>query len=255
MKTNTTTRRAILAGAASVPIAAVALLPPNAMAAAALDLGVDAQAVTLTHQFLELAQRYDLVVDTEERTGDLFHRQRPEAPKELTITATDVLNVGIGNSRGGQFNELRIEQLRASKIMKVMLNAGGGTRRVVDKAAQKRADEIVAAFDRWQEEIERVKEASGYAAAERESSDLFDQLYSLAGTILALPIEALDGLVAKAVVQAWLQRGADMPEDEMPLEEVAGRAIARDLHRLRAGSPLIEAMGRIRYLAPPVSSR
>jgi hypothetical protein len=201
----------------------------------------DAEAIRLTHQFLELAQQYDLVVDAEEAAGERFSKiSLPKAPSALRLSHDDCLLLGgMFSSRGDLITDHQVDLLRWQF---------SGTKRVPDPTAQKRADKIVATYDRWQGRIQKIRERSGYAEAERESQAAFDRLYHLSETILALPVEGLDGLAAKAVVQAWLQRGADESEEKMPLEALAGRLIARDLYRLKAGSPLIEAMGRIRYL-------
>jgi hypothetical protein len=79
---------------------------------------------------------------------------------------------------------------------------------------QTRADEIIKAWDDWQEGIDRAHEVSGLEQVEAEEGRLSDIERSLCKQIIAMPAQTIEGIGLKARVYAWLLGGVNEVERE-----------------------------------------
>jgi len=113
---------------------------------------------------------------------------------------------------------------------------------VPDPKAQARADEIVAAYDRWQAALAKAEEDSGLAAAEAEHRRLETINSDLRERIALMPARTIEGLAVKARIYAWFLDGMDQIESEFerqvetngPTDETIMLAMVRDLLRLNS---------------------
>ena len=100
--------------------------------------------------------------------------------------------------------------------------------------AQARADELIALYDGWQAECERVRTASGVDAADEEMKAAFQAAKALAVQIAAVPTRSAEGLKVK--IRALSFYFSSPGDDEDP-EAILARSLAHDA---AATSPVSE---------------
>jgi hypothetical protein len=107
--------------------------------------------------------------------------------------------------------------------------------------AQARADEIIAAWDAWEAELERARMLSGQEAANELYNAIADEKDEVLAQIVAFPATTFAGAVAKARCArtecSWLdglekQIAAQIEDNGGPNSEAVCTSIARDLLRI-----------------------
>lgn len=134
------------------------------------------------------------------RRSEYWERE-PKIPEAVRQTGRDVMDFGGGYGRPHRtdkenptrvyFRPDHIDLLRTADWTSVYVSENGGVRRL-DPRKQARADEIVAAWDAWQAECDRVRNEVGLTAAEERSiaaSEAWDALQEevLAAKATTLP--------------------------------------------------------------------
>lgn len=85
---------------------------------------------------------------------------------------------------------------------------------VIDEKRQRRAEEIIAAADRYREQIRAVEVSVGYDQAVKISDERFDVVCDLEQKIYETPAGTIDGLKAKARIVCRLVDDDLVAEDE-----------------------------------------
>jgi len=251
-----TSRRALMAGS----LATVAMAPIGAMAASHEN---DVALIELSQRafaLFEARARFEREVEepADARRSELL--AAIEEPEELFARREDVGCGLYGLQRPHQFQKGRswygemIEHLRDkprqkqcwTKIERVMIDGEWGERctYVPDPVGQARADEIVAAYDRWQAQRKAADEESGYAAASREWNRMTDEIDALERQIVRTPARTLKGLISKAQwadrtgvplsIAGQLEKELDNDGQLLTIEAFA-LSIARDLLAMQGG--------------------
>lgn len=212
--TSTTNRRALLGGIAVAPFAAHR---PK--------IHPDRKLLDLERQRALAHVAYDIASD---QAKALDRIGVPEAPAAIFLRESDYA-LGLGGyatcrgdgrvwfypDAGDASMALRKRRMRdETQPVPPGVNLPRGartiTRRVPWAEAQVRADEIVAAFDRWQAETEEAKRVSGYTAASEEADRLGNEVTRLEREIELTPPKTLEGLAIKA---QHLRRGLNWALD------------------------------------------
>lgn len=100
---------------------------------------------------------------------------------------------------------------------------------VPDPVAQARADEIVAAWNRWQSDRARWRFSTGLAAAEDRVDDLDRQVVDLSERIRSAPVGGIAGLIVKAKVAAWCRGGHEIVDQATGRGDKVAFTIVSDL--------------------------
>ncbi|KLK90294.1 hypothetical protein AA309_26550 [Microvirga vignae] len=240
------TRRSILAGlGAAIPATAVAAAPVFAAQ------HPDAELLALGCQWDESAAAIDAVRKAFDIAEERFGEIEIEEPEELFQQPQD-MSLGFAGAHerhdGRRWYVCRIDELRTKPRLKQdwsrITKAPNGEHfcvYVADPKAQARADEIVAAYDRWQANIARAEDTSGLTAAKAEDERLQKINRDLCEQILSTPARTVEGLAVKARIYAWFTGGADEVEKDLtshletdgPGDQTAMLAIVRDLLKLK----------------------
>ncbi|MDV2986366.1 UNVERIFIED_CONTAM: hypothetical protein Q9R58_18770 [Methylobacteriaceae bacterium AG10] len=189
----------------------------------------DAELIEIGRQWPRLVAEYE---GLSKRSADMVGQHpEPKRPKELTVYSFDQMHgfplpAGIGGAFM-PYGAKEIDELRAVPRVAVYLaKKGDGFRRSdgtilsIHEAAQQRAEAIIAAWDRWQAELEAYRAEHGLPAFDT-ALDLATKAYDAA--ILqarALPAHTPAGLLTKAKIAAEICRTQN-DEDEDPLDETA----------------------------------
>jgi hypothetical protein len=144
-----------------------------------------------------------------EREGELdkvYEAAKPPPPEAIRFNPKDELLRGPkewehrGDDEHYTFKDIRF--LRNKKRTKIVLIEGKRCEfrdeRVVDDEAQKRAEIVIAAFDAWDAECDRIEEETGSKEAERVADALCAEVDTLANKIWETPAHTLGGLAIKA---------------------------------------------------------
>jgi hypothetical protein len=233
MSSSNLNRRAILAGASSVPIASF-----TCTAAALAEIAEDhpdAELLGLAREALALCARYDDANAKHDAIHSKYHLRRPERPIALRWHPSDPVGFEIEKLENGR-RRLWCDgsDIIAHRDKPVMLRewlgtgeqwnalpdaahaetAGGGCSKKVPEAlkhlllespierGQQRLDEIVAAFDRHETHLKAFRDEMGLDTAEAYADELFNQLRDIEDRIETTRATTLDGLRAKAKVIA-----------------------------------------------------
>ena len=98
--------------------------------------------------------------------------------------------------------------------------------------ARGRADEIIAAFDKWKKE----RAPRGFKKAEREANKAFKEFARIQDEVDATPAQTVEGLMAKVrCAKAWAAKGRKMKSLDGCAETMA-LSILEDLDRLAVRS-------------------
>ncbi|MGA0594948.1 hypothetical protein [Enterovirga sp. CN4-39] len=250
-------RRSLLARLATLPVTAAEVIP-----AAATPAEADGLLLAAIDRFRNAVAAHNVALAADDDAMERY--DAPEFPETLYVRNTDCgLVVPVGYSGRGDerryFKEVTIEYLRKVPCERVVTHArpatmeDGFTEKEVTSGidivvrhtrepwpeAQARADEIVAAWDAWQAEVERRCDASGRTAA-KAALDATQPAYVAArDALLETDARTIEGVIAKAAaIMECCYPGADGELDfASDVEEAfAGPALAltltRNLHKL-----------------------
>jgi hypothetical protein len=137
----------------------------------------------------------------------------PDAPEAIFMRRGDPKSLGAKERHDKRWWYYgAIDRLRTRPMARRARTDDGEIIDVPDLAAQKRADEIVAAFDRWQAACERDKIATGRAEVEASCRRAVTKFHELHAALVAARPATLAGVKAKA--QACLVRRECIEEGE-----------------------------------------
>ena len=196
-------RRAFLSGAAASALATAA---PVALAAADPDAGLT-----------ELFQRWRTAADTHGRVMDFFQsldevRELPDPPEALFRRPGDLRcfygftgSVQHESGRRWYGDDRSLAYLRERSFTDWVPGKSDNDEdvplvEVPAERANRRREEILAAWEQWQAEIARMDEQSGYAAALAAREAARDLAHDLRATVIETPATTLQGLRLKAEV-------------------------------------------------------
>ncbi|BCB17333.1 hypothetical protein [Bosea sp. ANAM02] len=168
-----------------------------AAAQAIMTSNPDAELIALTVEFeaLELGfeQIYEAMAEAEEA------HPGPEAPEAMFVRPQDPRSLPSCRRHDGlMWYRGAIDQFRSNPMVRRARTDDGETVMVPDPAAQKRADEIVAAFDHWQAACERDKVATGRAEIEARHSRAVARFHELMDILAGSKPATIAGAQAKA---------------------------------------------------------
>lgn len=99
--------------------------------------------------------------------------------------------------------------------------------------ARARADEIIAAFDKWKKE----REPRDFKKTEREANKAFKAFARIQDEVDATPAQTIEGLMAKVrCAQAWTAKGAKKMKSLDAGAETMALSILDDLDQLAVAS-------------------
>lgn len=201
-----------------------------AVAQAIIASSPDAELIALAVEFeaLELGfeQIYEAVAEAEDA------HPGPDAPEALFVRPQDPRSLPSCQRHDGlRWYRGSIDQLRSSPMMKRARTDDGEIVMVPDPVAQKRADEIVAAFDHWQAVCERDKLATGRAEVEARHNRAVARFHELIAILAESKPATIAGAQAKA--RATLTRKQLILDgEEIDNDRKLIVSIAEDLVRL-----------------------
>ena len=106
---------------------------------------------------------------------------------------------------------------------------------VTDEDRQRRAEEVIAACDRYNAEVAGLEKALGYDTARDAADEAYNLAFDLEEKILGLAAKTVDGFSAKArIVRSYYDRG--LTEEALEEEErhiAIALSIVRDLEAVR----------------------
>ncbi|MCJ2031264.1 hypothetical protein MKK50_18010 [Methylobacterium sp. J-043] len=228
MNTLPLSRRGILVGGAAFSAAA-----PLGAASSLAGPHPDAELFALTAKHEAIGREYLSAADA----AAAIDPERPEMPAALLWRENDhdlkLIWEATTRSdgqvwfwvRGRAETELRGQQMRVRNVPvgpgdKAHSGATHVTKKVAWPERQARTNEIVAAWDRWQEEIAEVERASGYTAAAERVAQAGGRMVALEEEIRGMAPRTLAGLAALA---RFVQRLHVEADDE----ELEGGVLAR----------------------------
>jgi hypothetical protein len=247
-------RRSLLASLATLPAI-------TSRTASTLASPADAALFAALARFHDANRAVDLACAAEDEAMSRY--EAPDFPDALWVRDKDPgLVVPVGYSGGGgqrrYFQDVTIEYLRKLPCERRIRHErpataeGGFTEAELAEGqvivryerqpwpeAQARADEIVTAFDAWQSEKQRRRDASGLTTA-LSAVDGARRAYRKArDELIRIPARTMEGVIAKAacVIESFY---ADEDGQEQLAEDVEGAfaglgislTLARDLYRL-----------------------
>jgi hypothetical protein len=217
-----TTRRAALTALASVPALA---LPSTAMAIAPGPSALDAELFQLIAAAREAEARFDASNDATEVARDRMGEV--PVPQALIVTEGDTRHWAEVRP-GDYFTRAQLSQIKHSWEQKQkrqlsrlwsdaiadslhMASLSDKDRALIEMmAAQEvRQDQLVPAFDEWNEMRRLAEERSGVTAAEKLNSQLYDEWYEARRRVANARARTLEGMLAKLAFIA-----ADFEVDE-----------------------------------------
>ena len=248
-------RRSLLASLATLP--AITAGPASALPSAA-----DGDLFAALTRFREANRAVDLACAAEDEAMNRY--EAPDFPDALWVRDTDpglVVPVGYSGGGGGQrryFQDVTIEYLRKLPCERRIRHERPATaedgfteaelaegqvivryERQPWPEARARADEIVSAWDEWQSEKQRRRDASGLTAASRAVEGARRAYRKARDELLRIPARTMEGVVAKAacVMECFY---ADEDGQEQLGEDVEGAfaglglslTLVRDLYTL-----------------------
>lgn len=190
----------------------------------------DAELISLAAEFETNEMEFEPLCNA---AGDAEEQHPgPEAPEPMFVRPGDPRSLkSCQRGDGRWWYRGAIDDLRTSPRMRTARTEDGETIVVPDPKAQARADEILVAFDRWEEACERDRIATGRAdleAALDRHSARFHVIMERTGKTEA---QTLEGVTAKARIAAlrltYLEEETAIPKDRVLLA-----SIIRDLLRL-----------------------
>lgn len=190
----------------------------------------DAELISLAAEFetneMEFEPLCNAVGDAEEK------HPGPEAPEAMFVRHGDPRSLkSCQRGDGRWWYRGAIDDLRAAPRMRTARTEDGETIIVPDAKAQARAEEILAAFDRWQEACERDRVATGRAAIEAKLDRHFSRFHAIMEQLGQAEAKTSAGVAAKARVAA-LRLSLLEEETEIPKDRTLLASIVRDLVRL-----------------------
>jgi hypothetical protein len=215
-----TTRRAALTALASVPALA---LPGTAMAIAPGPSALDAELFQLIAAAREAEARFDASNDATEAARDRMGEV--PVPQALIVTEGDTGHWAEVRP-GDYFTRAQLSQIKHSWEQKQkrqprlwsdaadslhMASLSDKDRALIEMmvAQEVRQDQLVPAFDEWNEMRRLAEERSGVTAAEKLNSQLYDEWYEARRRIANARARTLEGMLAKLAFIA-----ADFEADE-----------------------------------------
>ncbi|MBM0206889.1 hypothetical protein JNW90_30720 [Micromonospora sp. STR1s_5] len=258
-----TSRRSLLSSLAALPAVAAGAAP-------SLALGNDVALYAAIQRYREavaVTERTENAAQAAyERYWDEFGGT-PDLPEALYRTEHDVKEFCFYPVRNqdpetgrGHFPEMFVNYLRRVPCRRVITHerpvtiedgfteeevASGNHFRVKHEhapwpQAQARADEIVAAWDAYQAEERRRREASGYTAADEAHDAAMDAYCAARDAVVLTPATTMQGVIAKAAVVMGIYADAEAMEDfddslrreNETFDFRLSLSLARDLHNL-----------------------
>lgn len=219
-------RRAVLAGAATLPaLAVLASAGSDLDPAAAAEPHPDAELLELEHRFLELRSEEDRLEAEQERLRHTSEKRTPTMPRELRVRRSDErmdfhFHGNDGFIDGGDIDALRGRKMmrhvmREQKPADLLPEAVALYRKIHGRlpmecvgyepwpAKQRRADEIVAAYDRWIAASCAIDEELGLPAIDAQIESVTMQIKSVVTRTAGIQAATIDGLRAKARMAYW----------------------------------------------------
>ena len=205
-----TTRRAALTALASVPALA---LPGTAMAIAPGPSALDAELFHLIAAAREAEARHEAACDATEAARDRMGEV--PMPQALIVTEEDTglwAEVRPGNYfTHGQLSQIkqswaRVQETQLSRLWSDtiadslhMASLSDKDRALIEMMAARevRQDQLVPAFDEWNEMRRLAEERSGVTAAEEIRSHLYDEWYEARRRVAKARARTLEGMLAK----------------------------------------------------------
>jgi hypothetical protein len=194
-------RRSMLVASAATLTGAAVPLPVLASSSR------DAALIELVRLLRESETRLDRLYTLENEAVDRYLAIAPDRPEETRRRGSDFCHFyGFAHRPGEDFyGAADMDYLRsfppAPAPFRVKVNA----------AAKARADEIVAAWDRWQADQEAARAASGLVDAEEAVQAEADTNTALRLQVIATQAHTLEGLTLKAAF--FVACSYDAPED------------------------------------------
>ncbi|GAB6844000.1 hypothetical protein JCM2811A_30020 [Methylorubrum rhodinum] len=204
----------------------------------------DAELIEIGRQWPGLVKAY---LSADSRVHDVEELdEEPQRQKELNVYSFDNLNgfprTEDWGSRFAPYDADQIEELRAVPRVAVYLaTPRGGIRREdgtflnINEAAQRRAESIIEAWDRWQAEIaayEAKHDLPALRASCREATAAYDAAILKARS---LPAQTAAGLLVKARIAAELCPFGFKEDDDALDENAILKSVLADL--LKIGQP------------------
>lgn len=185
----------------------------------------DAALVTLEAEFLAADAAVSLAFAVEAEAMDA--RAEIEVPVALKVLNGDILFNGIpqteiiplggGKGRMLPYGKTEVDFLRANPCTAVYVGGGEGEvvadghgRRRPDARAQKRADEIMVAWDEWQVQVTAAREAVDLPLLEAAAKAAVEARDAVLQQIRETPARSLTGLAVKARVAANMLAETDI---------------------------------------------
>ena len=185
-------RRAfVTSSAAAVPLAVVAgtaaLSAPTALMTAAEP---DAELLALLREYDDFFRRYGLAAEEEDRLSTLYQdycaRTKPDVLRwRRSDRCASIIR------RGEWYSPAEVDRFRDDQGLDLAYHSG-------HDEAIRRAKEIVAAHDQWDEACERYSQTIGFPAARQLADQAHDEMTRLACLIRDRPATSLRGLARSA---------------------------------------------------------
>ena len=221
-------RRTVLAGAAAaIPAAGV---PVAALATS----GSDAELLRLVAESDEAKRRFDQIADEADRREEVFISLVPERPAELKW-GPHYAGLGVGHRWDGKNRlyciEADIERLRNEGARRYGVNR---LHRVEEwepwPEGQKRADILIAAYDKWCAARKRAEQQSGVNDLEQAHDAAYDEYRRLVTQLINTPAVTLAGMRAKMafVVQHYWDGNTEDGDSENTEDRLV-TSLARDM--------------------------
>jgi len=214
--------------AKAVPASAAHLLAAEALAAHHPDA-----------ELIGLAAEYENAMRTREAHSAVLLAaeqayRAPEEPAELFARSGDPISFRPCRRHDGRWwYRNQVAEFRAVPRTYCGVVYNGEIVRRPDPIAQQRADEIVAAFDRWDSACNQAKLDSGLEALDEEDGRLYDRMWVLHDQIVEARPETLAGVQAKARA-SLLRHHRFESQDECCSDTELALSIVRDILRLNS---------------------
>jgi hypothetical protein len=249
-------RRHLLAGAAAVPLTGLAAVP---VAANAAD-HPDAELLELGRKCREITAAIDQACKISDELYRRYLESEPAPPEALRVRPEDQAEFGFPPpdrycEPGFYTEKIVIDKIRWPRTRYVDLpiypvrhvdrhpKAGepigqlpadhhAQRKREPWPEAQARADEIVAAWDRWKGECKALLNEVGYTDADDEVDRLYEMLEPLHDELVAARAMTLEGVYEKVAAISWCHSGEPLELEvtqSMSTSERLAWSIARDL--------------------------
>jgi hypothetical protein len=164
----------------------------------------------------------------------------PETPRELFARSGDPFSFRPCQRHDGRcWYRNQIEEFRAVPRTYCGVVYNGEVVRRPDPIAQRRADEIVAAFDRWDAACKQARIDSGLEALDEEDDRLYERMWALHDRIVEAVPTTFAGIAAKARASTLRHKLFETGE-ENESDTALTLSIIRDVVRIGTTAASIE---------------